>query len=175
MKLIKYIYIVMFFLSLTSCAQNKVTLYSKKHKIYPKINIPLSADKLLSNAADDFNKNFRALTGQYLTVERANSLNNNYNYVIIRVNPTQKDSYCLYKKGRNITIQGKTTQDLVYGINTFFKKYTSLTLNDIENTIQQKNTKSEIEIPSEFSSCSSPDFEYREPYFSTNFNVDFRA
>ena len=175
MKLIKYIYIVMFFLSLTSCAQNKVTLYSKKHKIYPKINIPLSADKLLSNAADDFNKNFRALTGQYLTVERANSLNNNYNYVIIRVNPTQKDSYCLYKKGRNITIQGKTTQDLVYGINTFFKKYTSLTLNDIENTIQQKNTKSEIEIPNEFSSCSSPDFEYREPYFSSNFAPNFRG
>jgi hypothetical protein len=175
MKLKQQVYIVMIFLSLSSCAQKRVTLYSKKNKIYPKISIPFSSDILLSNAADAFNKKFRALTGQYLKIERSNSLNKNYNYIIIKVNPTQKDNYCLYKKGRNITIQGKTAQDLVYGINDFFKRYTSLTFRETKNINKQYNTKTEINIPYEFSFCSSPEFEYREPYFSSNFDSNFRA
>ena len=65
MNLKKYTYIGMFFLCLFSYAQKNETLYSKKQKIYPKINIPLSADILLSNAANEFNNNFRNITGQY--------------------------------------------------------------------------------------------------------------
>jgi hypothetical protein len=165
----------MIFFCLTSCAQNKISLFSKEYKIYPKINIPISADALLSNAATEFNNNFKITTGQYLKIERSNSLNKNYNYIVLRVNPTQKEDYCIYKKDRNINIQATTNQNLIYAINSFFKKYTPLRFKEknkkrIENTVHN-----EINIPKEFSYCSSPDFEYREPYFSSNFNPNFRA
>ena len=119
----KHIYIAITFLALTACAQNKATLYSKQRKIYPRINIPTTANTLLSNVAKKFNENFKKLTGQYLKIERSNSLNNNYNYIILRVNPTQKENYCFYKKDKNITIQGVNTQNLLFGINHFFKQF----------------------------------------------------
>ena len=69
---------VLFFFSLSSCAQNKVTLYSKAYKIAPKINITLSADELVVKASEEFNNNFTIVTGETLKIERSNSLNNNY-------------------------------------------------------------------------------------------------
>lgn len=169
----KYIYILIIFLSLSSCAQNKVTLFSKEHKISPKINIPFSAGILVTKAADEFNNNFKIVTGEILNIERSNSLNKNYNYILLRINPTQKDNFCIYKKGRNITIQGTTAQDLVYGINDFFKRYTNLSFQEFSKTKDTFN--SEINVPEKFSVCSSPEFEYREPYYSSNFDSKFRA
>jgi hypothetical protein len=175
MILKRYIYIFIVFFSLYSYAQKKVTLYSQEHKIYPKISIPLSADILLSNVANKFNDNFKNVTGQYLKIERSDEINNNYNYIILRVDTTQKESYCIFKKDRNITIKGTSDQNLVFGINAFFKKYTALNFEEkikkgIENTVLN-----ELDIPDTFNHCSSPDFKYREPYFSSNFNSDFRA
>lgn len=57
----KYIFLTLCFLSFISCAQNKVTLYSKQHNIAPKISIPLAADILVSNAANDFNAKLKKL------------------------------------------------------------------------------------------------------------------
>jgi hypothetical protein len=171
----KYIHIFMIFFSLSSCAQKKITLYSLKEKIAPKINIPLSADVLLTNAASKFNNNFKTITNQYLKIERSNSLNVKYNYIILRVNPTQKENYCLYKKDKNIYIQGKTAQNLVYGINVFFKQYTDLNFKEKLSDSIAPSIISKLEIPFSFSHCSSPDFKYREPYFSSNFNPNFRA
>jgi hypothetical protein len=171
----KSIYIIMIFLSTNSCAQKKnVTLYSKEYKIYPKINIPISADKFVENAANEFNSNFKLITGQSLDIERSNSLNNNYNYIVLRVNPTQRENYCIYKKDRNITIQATNTQNLMYAVNDFFQQYTPLKFKDKNKETKDDNITSEIEIPYEFSYCSSPDFEYREPYFSSNFEPNFR-
>lgn len=170
----RYVYIVIVFLGLTSCAQNKISLYSVKNKVTPKINIPTAANNELAAAASEFNKNFRAVTGQFLKIERSNSLNKNYNYIILNVNPTQKDSYCISKKTGNITIQGKTNKELLYGIDDFFKRYINATFNEIKNTVYN-DTISEINIPNKFNICSSPDFEYREPYFSTNFDPKFRS
>ncbi len=175
MILKKQLYFIMIFLSLTSCAQNKVTLFSKEYKIYPKINIPISADILLNKAATEFNTNFKITTGQYLKIERSNSLNKNYNYIILRVNPTQKENYCIYKKDRNINIQARTNQNLIYAINSFFKEYTSLNFKEINKKGIENTVLNEINIPNTFSNCSSPEFEYREPYFSSNFNPNFRA
>ena len=168
-------YIFIIFFSLFSYAQKTTTLYSQKNKIYPRISIPLSADILLSNAANEFNNNFRNISGQYLKIERSNGLNKNYNYIILRVNPTQKESYCILKKDRNITIQATNNQNLVYGINAFFKKYTVLDFNIKIKKGKEKVILNELKIPNTFSHCSSPDFEYREPYFSSNFNSNFRA
>lgn len=169
----KYIFLFIFFLSLTSCAQNKTTLYSKEAKISPKINIPFAAGILVSKAADDFNKKFKTVTGEILKIERSNSLNKNYNYILLRINPTQKDNFCIYKKDKNITIQGSNAQHLMYVISDFFKRYTNLTFNDL-NTVSD-NYISEINIPELFSICSSPEFEYREPYYASNLNPEFRA
>ena len=169
----KYIYILIIFLSLNSCAQNKVTLFSKEHKISPKINIPFSADVLVTKAADEFNKNFRIVTGEALKIERSNSLNKNYNYILLRINPTQKDNYCFYKKDKNITLQGKSAQDLFYAVEDFFKQYTNLTYCDFSKS--KDTLTSEITIPQQFSQCSKPKFEYREPYYSSNFDPKFRA
>lgn len=55
------IFIISCFLSFTSCAQNKETLFSKQNKIAPKISIPLAADILVSNAANDFNAKLKKL------------------------------------------------------------------------------------------------------------------
>ena len=115
----KYIYIIIIFFSLSSCAQNKVTLYSKEHKIYPKINIPLSAGILVEKAANEFSDNFKIITGQSLIIERSNTLNKNYNYIVLRINPTQKDNFCIYKEDKNITIQAVSAQNLAYGVNDF--------------------------------------------------------
>jgi hypothetical protein len=175
MILKKLLYFIMIFLSLTSCAQNKISLFSKEYKIYPKINIPISADILLNNAATEFNTNFKTVTGQYLKIERSTSLNKNYNYIVLRVNPTQKENFCMYKKDRNIHIQGKTNQDLIYAINSFFKKYTTLNFKEKNKKGIEYTVINEINIPDKFSNCSSPEFEYREPYFSSNFNPNFRA
>lgn len=171
----KHIYIAITFLTLTACAQNKVTLYSKQYKIYPKINIPITANTLLSNVAKEFNQNFKKLTGQYLKIERSNSLNNNYTYIILSVNPTLKENYCFYKKDKNITIQGVNGQNLLFGINQFFKQFTNLKLNENQHKITHQTINSDIEIPLSFSHCSTPDFDYREPYFSSNFSAEFRA
>jgi hypothetical protein len=165
----------MIFLSISSCAQNKVALFSKEYKIYPKINIPISADKFLSNAASEFNNNFKTTTGQFLKIERSNSLNKNYNYIVLRVNPTQKEDYCIFKKDKNIYIQATNNQNLIFAINSFFKKYTSLNFKEKNKKGIENTNQNEINIPTAFSNCSSPDFEYREPYFSSNFNPNFRA
>ncbi|APZ46805.1 hypothetical protein BW723_11145 [Polaribacter reichenbachii] len=169
----KYILISIFFLSLTSCAQNKVTLFSKANKISPKISIPLTADILVSNAAEDFNKKFKTVTGTTLKIERSNSLNKNYNYILLRVNPTQKDNFCIYRKGGNITLQGSNAQNLMFAISDFFKRYTNLKYQEL-NTSKEVFT-SEIDIPEQFSICSSPEFIYREPYYKPNNNPEFRA
>tara|TARA_R110002126_G_scaffold258482_1_gene401445 strand:- start:7381 stop:9552 length:2172 start_codon:yes stop_codon:yes gene_type:complete len=169
----KYIYIIIFFLSLSACTQNKVLLFSKERKISPKINIPLSADKFVTKAAEDFNKKFKSVTGESLKIERSNGLNNNYNYILLRVNPTQKEYICIYRKGKNITIQGSSTQNLSYAVSVFFQNYTRLNYQEISKGKGTFDT--EIEIPERFSTCSSPAFEYREPYYSSNFNPEFRA
>ena len=171
----KNIYLIIFFFSLTSCAQNKVTLFSKKNKIAPKISIPLSADILVTNAANKFNSNFKIVTGENLDIERSNSLNKNYNYILLRVNPTQKENFCIYKKDQNITIQGTTSQNLEYAIEDFFKRYTNLNFEAIKGNIEEYSIADTIEIPEQFSECSSPIFEYREPYYSSNFDSNFRA
>ncbi len=169
----KYILIFIFFLSLSSCAQNKITLFSKENKISPKISIPLTADILVSNAAEDFNKKFKTVTGTTLKIERSNSLNKNYNYILLRINPTQKDNFCMYRKGRNITLQGSNAQNLMYAISDFFKRYTNLNYNELNKP--KEDFTSEIDIPEKFSNCSSPEFEYREPYYATNNDTEFRA
>ncbi|MFY9242665.1 MAG: DUF4838 domain-containing protein [Polaribacter sp.] len=170
----RYTYMVLFFFSLSSCAQNKVTLYSKAYKIAPKINITLSADEFVVRASEEFNNNFTIVTGEILKIERSNSLNNNYSYIILRINPTQKDNYCFYKKGKDITIQGTTAENLIFGINAFFKEFTPLTYGEKSKTEKPTFFTNEINVPEEFSICSSPDFEYREPYFSPNFETNFR-
>lgn len=167
------IYILILFLCLSSCAQKKITLFSKEHKIYPKINIPFSADILVTKAADEFNNYFKAVTGEVLKIERSDNLNKNYNYILLRINPTQKSNFCIYKKDKNITIQGSTAQNLVFGISDFFKRYTNLSFAEINKT--KEAFIPEIFIPEQFSVCSSPTFEYREPYFSPNFSPEFRA
>ncbi len=78
----------------SSCAQKKVTLYSKKYKIFPKINIPLNGGKQYDVAAYKFNNYFNLTTGQILVVERNNKINSNKNNVLLRVNPTQQEKYC---------------------------------------------------------------------------------
>lgn len=170
----KNIYLIIFFFSLTSCAQNKVTLFSKKNKIAPKISIPFSADILVTNAANKFNDNFKIVTGETLNIERSNNLNKNYNYILLRVNPTQKEDFCIYKKDQNITIQGTTSQNLAYAVDDFFKRYTNLNFEHIKENKEDLIVDT-IEIPEEFSDCSSPVFEYREPYYSTNFDSNFRS
>ena len=171
----KYTFLLLFLLCLSSCAQNKVTMYSEQYKIKPTINIPLSADLLLTKASEEFKENFKIITGEILRIERSNGFNKNYSYVVLRINPTQKKSYCFYKKGKNITIQGTDYQSLVFGINAFFKNFTSLNYKlKINKEIDSNNFEKEINIPNEFSYCNSPEFEYREPYFSTNFNPKFR-
>ena len=171
----KNIYLIIFFLSLTSCAQNKVTLFSKKEKIAPKISIPFSADILVTNAANKFNENFKIVTGEILNIERSNNLNKNYNYILLRVNPTQKEDFCIYKKDQNITIQGTTSQNLEYAIDDFFKRYTNLNFEKIKGNKEEDSILDSIEVPEKFSECSSPVFEYREPYYSSNFNPNFRS
>jgi hypothetical protein len=162
---------------INSCAQdkNQVSFYSSDNKVIPRISIPLNADENILYAANDFSKNFKLLTGEELVIERSNGLNNNYNYIILSVNPTQKDSYCLYKKGKNITIQGSSNQNLIFAIQEFFKKFTTLNFSEKSKKKLQDGIIKNIKIPAEFSICSSPDFEYREPYFSPNFEPDFRS
>ncbi len=169
----KYIYVIIIFLSLTTCAQNKVILFSKEDKIAPKINIPLAANQFVADAATDFNNKFKATTGETLQIERSNGLNKNYNYILLRINPTQKDNFCIYKKSGNITIQGSSTQNLGYAISDFFQYFTSLRYINMNNPKAPFQAK--IEIPERFNRCESPNFEYREPYYSQNFEPEFRA
>ncbi|OIP47123.1 MAG: hypothetical protein AUK46_06360 [Flavobacteriaceae bacterium CG2_30_31_66] len=162
---------------INSCAQDKndVTFFSVEEKIIPRISIPLNADEETENAASEFLKNFKILTGENLIIERSNGLNTNYFYIIISLNPTQKESYCLYKKGKNITIQGSNSENLLYAVQDFFKRFTSLTYFQKNNSKKVDAFEKNIKVPEEFSFCSTPDFAYREPYFSPNFNTDFRV
>ncbi|MHB0755862.1 DUF4838 domain-containing protein [Polaribacter sp. M15] len=148
-------------------------MFSKTEKIVPKINIPLAADKLVTAAATDFNSKFKAATGETLKIERSNGLNKNYTYILLRINPTQKENFCIYRKSGNITIQGSSTQNLFYGISDFFKHYTNLHYPNGNEQLPQFD--SEIIVPERFSRCESPNFEYREPYYTPNFNPEFRA
>lgn len=169
----KYIYFIsLLLIYATSCAQKNYVLFSKVDKIKPRINIPLSADYFVTRAANEFKENFKTITGENLIVEKNNKLNNNYQYIVLRVNPTQKNKYCIYKKGNDIYIQATDAENLVFGVYDFFERFTQLNL--INPTKNAENTMSTIQIPNQLSVCASPDFEYREPYFSTNFDQTFR-
>jgi hypothetical protein len=169
----KYIYLFIIFLSLSACGQDKVILFSKKNKISPRINIPLAANKTVTKIATDFNTKLKITTGEILTIERSNGLNKNYEYILLRVNPTQKDNFCIYKKEKNITIQGSSEQSLSFAVDHFFQKFTNLDYQNLSESNETLNT--EIEVPERFSSCSSPTFKYREPYYYSNFQPEFRA
>jgi hypothetical protein len=169
----KYIYIFIIFLSLSACAQNNVILFSKLDKITPRVNIPLTASNAIAKIAANFNKKFKITTGESLIIERSNGLNKNYNYILLRINPTQKDNFCIYKKEKNITIQGSSEQNLSFAVAHFFQTYTNLNYTDLNTTSEPLHTK--IEIPQRFSNCSSPTFAYREPYYSSNFQPEFRS
>ena len=108
-----------------------------------------------------------------MRIERSNGLNKNYNYILLRVNPTQKDNFCVYRKGGNITIQGSSQQNLFYAVADFFKRHTGLNYQKSLETNTIFN--SEIEVSERFNYCSSPTFEYREPYYSSNFEPEFRT
>lgn len=161
---------------MNSCAQEKkdVLFFSSENKTIPRVSIPLSADFKMTAAANDFVINFKTLTQETLVVERSNSLNSNYSYFILRINPTQKESYCLYKSDKNITIQGSTPENLAFATQEFFKRFTQLNFTEKTTKNLTESLTKEIYTPQEFSFCSSPDFEYREPYFSPNFDSDFR-
>ena len=169
----KNINIIIIFISITTFCQNNVILFSKEYKISPKINIPLAAGKLVTLAATDFNKKIKKITGEALQIERSNSLNTKYNYILLRINPTQKHNFCIYKKGENITIQGSSSQNLFYAVNDFFERFTNL--NYLKYIKNKEIFDSEIKIPEKFNFCSDPSFEYREPYYLSNFNPEFRA
>ena len=161
------------FLTLYACGQKKVMLYSKDKNIAPVINIPLTANDFVSDAANEFYYKFKLLTGTDLKIERSDGLQKNVSYILLRVNPTQEKEYCIYKKDNNITIQGVDARNLQFGVSEFFKMYTSLNYQHIKNA-KNDSLVSTIEIPKEFSICKSPDFEYREPYYSNNFDESFR-
>ncbi|UAM96736.1 DUF4838 domain-containing protein [Polaribacter litorisediminis] len=150
-------------------------MFSKNQKPYPKISIPFSADILVTKAAEEFNANFKILTGETLKIERSNHLNNKDTYILLRINPTQKNNFCISKKDKNITIQGTTAQNLVYGISDFFKRFTDLSFQGKNASKKEITLASEIHIPKTFRICDSPQFEYREPYYFANFQPDFRA
>ncbi|MGK0412796.1 MAG: hypothetical protein ACJA1B_000996, partial [Polaribacter sp.] len=171
----KSIYLILFSFSLSSCAQNKVILFSKNQKPYPKISIPFSANILVTKAAEEFNANFKLVTGETLKIERSNNLNKKDTYILLRTNPTQKSNFCIYKEDKNITIQGTTAQNLVYGISDFFKRYTNLSFQGKNSSKKENILADEILVPNQFRICDSPQFEYREPYYSANFQPDFRA
>nr|WP_298993709.1 DUF4838 domain-containing protein [uncultured Polaribacter sp.] len=161
-------------ISLNSCAQKEVSFYSKVYKIVPRINIPLASNNEMIKASSLFSNNFKKITRENLIIERSNGLNNNYSYISLKINPTQKDNFCYYKKGRNITIQATSYVNLYFAINDFFQKFTRLDYLKNKNEIEIKNLVNKVNIPIEFSNCYSPEFEYREPYFSSNFDSEFR-
>lgn len=171
----KSIYLILFLCSFSSCAQNKIILFSKNQKLYPKINIPFAANIQVTKAADQFNENFKLATGETLIIERSNTLNKNETYILLRTNPTQKSNFCFFKKNKNITIQGNTAQNLVFGITDFFKRYSNLNFQEKNLVQNQSELQKEIAVPKQFSICDSPAFEYREPYYSPNFQPEFRA
>ena len=148
-------------------------LYSKEKNIAPVINIPLTANDFVTDAANKFYNNFKLLTGTDLTIERSDGLQKKVSYVLLRINPTQDKNYCIYKKDNNITIQGVDIKSLQFGISEFFETYTSLTYKNIKDG-KNDSIVNTLEVPEEFSICKSPDFEYREPYYSNNFNESFR-
>ena len=169
-----YTILLLFLLSYNACSQENMQLYSKETKRYPRINIPFSASEELVQAAYTFNLNFKKTTGEVLNVERSNNLNKNYTYISLRVNPTQNDLFCYYKKDNNITIQGTSNDHLIMGIHAFFEKFTTLSYVASKQEMYDNTFVDNITLPNEFSECFSPDFEYREPYFSPNFEKEFR-
>lgn len=163
-----YTFLLIVLISFSSCSQG-VLLYSKKKKVEPVINIPLSADKFVVQNANYFNENFEKLTGHKLQIERSDGFKTSEFYIVLRINPTLKNDFCIKKTEKNITIQGKDYNNLFYGVGDFFKLYTELTY-----TSSSKNIQEEIRVEEVFEYCASPDFSYREPYFTPNFDPNFR-
>lgn len=163
-----YAFLLIVLISFSSCSQG-VLLYSKKKKVEPVINIPLSADKFVAQNADYFNENFEKLTGHKLKIERSDGFKTSEFYIVLRINPTLKNDFCIRKTEKNITIQGKDYNNLFYGVGDFFKLYTGLKYNASSDEILD-----EIRVEETFEYCASPDFSYREPYFTPNFDPNFR-
>ena len=93
----KFISILIFILFINS--------YSKINNNVPRINIPLLSKNKMVNASTIFVNNFRKITGENLRVERSNNLNKKYSYILLRINPTQKDNFCTYlDKEKNLII-----------------------------------------------------------------------
>ena len=162
-------------MSLNCCAQNKVSLYSKEYKIIPRVNIPLSSSNDMIVASKLLINNFIKVTGEVLPIEQSDVLNANYSYICLRVNPTQAEDYCYYKRDKNITIKGKSIDDLYFGITAFLENFTQLNYINRSKNFDAEEQSKEIVVPFKFNKCFSPAFEYREPYFSSNFSPGFRA
>lgn len=168
----KYILIALFISCFNSCAQKKVTFYSFDDKIIPVINIPSKSDAYMVSAANEFKSKFKLLTNTDLEISYDNNPNEIENIVVLRVNPTQSNPFCIYKNKQNITIQATTFQNLKFGVNQFFEEFTNLTYQDISNN-KIANTQNSIQLIETFSKCYAADFSYREPYFEPNFNANF--
>jgi len=171
----RFIMIIVLVLSFNCCAQKDVSLYSKEYKIIPRINIPLSSGNDMIIASKLLVNNFIKVTGQVLTIEQSDALNPNLSYISLKVDSTQEDNFCYNKKDKNIIIKGKTISDLYYGITTFLEEFTQLNYYNRSKIFEAEDQVAEILVPFTFNKCFSPSFEYREPYFSTNFSPAFRV
>ena len=171
----RFIKIIVLVLSFNCCAQKDVSLYSKEYKIIPRVNIPLSSGNDMIIASKLLVNNFIKVTGQVLTIEQSDALNPNLSYISLKVDSTQEDNFCYNKKDKNIIIKGKTISDLYFGITTFLEEFTQLNYYNRSKIFEAEDQVAEILVPFTFNKCFSPSFEYREPYFSTNFSPAFRV
>ncbi|MAD98039.1 MAG: hypothetical protein CMB99_12000 [Flavobacteriaceae bacterium] len=156
-----------------SCAQQKVSFYSLKYKIFPKINIPSNSDVYMQKAALEFQKNFEILTKTKLTIEERTRFDKTENVLVLRVNPTQSSDFCIKKNKLNTTIVASSVENLHFGINEFFIKYTSLNFKQKSKQVGNPQLTYDIDLNSEINECYKADFSYREPYYSRNFNSDY--
>jgi len=169
----KIVAIILFLLGAYASAQNKMILYSLESKVFPRINIPFGSDVYTQKAAIEFQNNFEILTGTRLKIHKVNKFSDNENLIILRVNPDQNKDFCIGKANQNTTITASSLQNLTFGINEFFQRFTNLTYAEKSRQKTKTNKVYKIDLPSRFNYCYTADFSYREPYFSRNFKTDY--
>ncbi|WP_159798965.1 DUF4838 domain-containing protein [Flavobacterium sp. MK4S-17] len=159
------IYIFIFFCTGCSGASKDVIFY-QKGKIAPVIVVE---DMGAASVAVDFRDLFEKATGARLQI--LNKIGTEKHYIKIGFSKDNKGYFNIKWDNDALHITAAGKESLYYGCRHFLSEYAGISQ---FNVYRNNSLTDTIKFPQDLDYTFIPDFEYREPFFTDNYNAEFR-
>ncbi|PZR20641.1 MAG: hypothetical protein DI539_10180 [Flavobacterium psychrophilum] len=165
----KFLYtILILFLCIGCRPQPKEIIIYEKEKTVPMI---VMADESLKASADYFAGIFETSFGDKIEVGEKPT-NDKYIELDIIKKDKNKDYFTITSDYRSVKIVGTSVEEVKKGICYFFRQYAGVHYISGRGIIPSANKI--ITVPTDLDFVQTYAFEYREPYFPDNYDVEFR-